>query len=226
MVKGVRFRDHRDAGSPKTTARAHNAQDADELVLLDIEASRQRRGPDLRAIRRAAEECFMPLTVGGGIRSVRDARDCMDAGADKLSVNTGAMDDPSLITRLAEKYGSQAVQLSVDVKGERLYDHRSGKTMPDPLGWIRRGVKLGAGEIRLTSVDREGTRQGMDLALYARVQVGVPVILEGGAGGLGQLDEALAAGVHGIGLGTMLIFSDNNMVKIKSYLAGKGHDMR
>lgn len=232
LVKGTRFRDYRDAGNPKTTARAHNAQGADELVLLDIEAARLGRGPDLPAIRMVAAECFMPLTVGGGIRSVEDARDCMDAGADKISVTSGALDDPDLITRLAKVYGAQAVQLGVDITDDggtpRLYDHRHEKNLPDPMDWIRRGVALGAGEVRLTAVHREGTRTGMDLDLLARVQalVNVPVILEGGAGDLEHLGAALKAGADGIAVGTMLVFSDNNLVKIKSFLAAEGHDMR
>lgn len=232
LVKGTRFRDYQDAGNPKTTARAHNAQGADELVLLDIEAARLGRGPDLPTIRTVAAECFMPLTVGGGIRSVEDARDCMDAGADKISVTSGALDDPDLITRLAKVYGAQAVQLGVDITDDggtpRLYDHRHEKNLPDPMDWIRRGVALGAGEVRLTAVHREGTRTGMDLDLLARVQalVNVPVILEGGAGDLGHLGAAMEAGADGVAVGTMLVFSDNNLVKIKSFLAAEGHDMR
>ena len=232
LVKGTCFRDYRDAGNPKTTARAHNAQGADELVLLDIEAARQGRGPDVRTIRTVAAECFMPLTVGGGIRTLADARDCMDAGADKLSVTSGALDDPDLITRLARVYGAQAVQLGIDIIDDggtpKLYDHRHEKSLPDPMDWIRRGVALGAGEIRLTAVHREGTRTGMDLDLLARVRalVNVPVILEGGAGDLDHLDAAMAAGADGVALGTMLVFSDNNLVKIKRFLAAEGHHMR
>ena len=232
LVKGTRFRDYRDAGSPNTTARVHNAQGADELVLLDIDAARLGRGPDVQTIRTVAAECFMPLTVGGGIRNLQDARDCMDAGADKLSVNTGPLDDPELITRLAKVYGAQAVQLGIDITDDggtpRLYDHRHEKNFPDPMDWISRGVALGAGEIRLTAVHREGTRTGMDLDLLARVRalVNVPVILEGGAGDLGHLGAALEAGADGIAVSTMLVFSDNNLFKIKSFLSAEGHDMR
>lgn len=234
LVKGTRYRDHRDAGNPNTTARAHNAQGADELILLDIDASREGRGPDLEAIRTVARECYMPLTFGGGIRSVEDARACMDAGADKLCLTTTALDDPDLITRLARVFGSQAVVLGVDVTGDAthpiLFDHRTRMTVPDmdPIEWMRRGVDLGAGEIRLMAVDREGTREGMDTALLKLVRgaVSVPVIAEGGAGDLDHLAAAMTAGADGIAVGTMLVFSDNNLVKIKRYLAAAGHDMR
>lgn len=234
LVKGVRFKDYRDAGMPDTTARAHNAQGADELILLDIDASREGRATDLETVRKVAAECYMPLTVGGGIRSLDDARACMHAGADKLCVNTTVLDDPDLITRLARVFGAQAVVLGVDITGDadapKLYDHRSGTAVPDvdPMAWLTRGVELGAGEIRLAAVYREGTRTGMDLKLLQRVQelVSVPVILEGGAGTLDQLGETMTAGADGVAVGTMLVFSDNNLVKIKRYLAAAGHDMR
>lgn len=234
LVKGVRFTGYKDAGQPDTTARAHNAQGADELILLDVDASRQRRATDLATIRKVAAECYMPLTVGGGIRSVDDARACMDAGADKLCVTTTALDDPDLIGRLARVFGTQAVVLGIDILGDdetaRLYDHRSGKAVASlhPWEWLRRGVGLGAGEIRLAAVDREGTRRGMDLSLLSRAQalVNVPVIVEGGAGTLDHLGEAMSAGADGVAVGTMLVFSDNNLVKIKRYLAAAGHDMR
>ncbi len=234
LVKGVNFKEYRDAGKPDTTARAHNAQGADELILLDIDASREGRATDIETVGKVAAECYMPLTVGGGIRSLDNARACMNAGADKLCVNTTALDDPDLITRLARVFGAQAVVLGADITGDanapRLYDHRSGKAVPDfdPMAWLVRGVELGAGEIRLAAVYREGTRKGMDLELLQRVRelVSVPVILEGGAGTLDQLGEAMTAGADGVAVGTMLVFSDNNLVKIKRYLAAAGHDMR
>ena len=234
LVKGVRFRDYRDAGQPDTTARAHNAQGADELILLDIDASREGRSTDLETVRKVAAECYMPLTVGGGIRSLDDARACMNAGADKLCVTTTALDEPALITRLARVFGAQAVVLGIDVasdaKTPKLYDHRSERVVPSPhpMDWMRHAVDLGAGEIRLAAVDREGTRSGMDLRLLEGVRnaVNVPVILEGGAGTLDHLGEAMAAGADGVAVGTMLVFSDNNLVKIKRYLAAAGHDMR
>jgi cyclase len=234
LVKGVRFADHRDAGHPVTTARAHNAQGADELILIDIDASRERRLPDFDLVARIAAECFMPLTVGGGLRSADDARRCLDAGADKVLVNSGASDTPGLIETLAHLLGSQAVVLAVDVVdrggGFHLFDYRGGTVLrsPDPLAWIRDGVARGAGEIRLMFVDREGTRRGFELDFSARVldAVRVPVILEGGAGALTHLHAALEAGMDALALGTMLVFSDNNLVKVRRYLASAGYAVR
>ncbi len=234
LVKGVRYTDARDAGSPATTARAHNAQGADEMLLLDVDASREGRGPDLETVRRVAAECFMPLTVGGGIRDVEDARRCMAAGADKLMLTTTALDEPDRLTRLSRVFGSQAIVLGVDVVREggaaRLWDHRSRKTPArQELGaWLREAIERGAGEIRLMAVDREGTRRGLDLDLAREVteKVSVPVILEGGAGSLEHLDAAYAAGVDAVAVGTMLVFSDNNLVKIQRFLASRGHAMR
>lgn len=233
LVKGVRFGAHRDAGRPDTTARTYNAQGADEAILLDIDATREGRGPDTETISRVAAECYMPLTVGGGIRTLDDARACMAAGADKLCVNTGAMDNPDLIETLARRYGSQAIVLGVDVAGStgepRVYDHRTARAgARRAVDWVREGAARGAGEIRLMAVDREGTRTGMDLILLSQVAdtVTVPVILEGGAGLLEHIDEAFAAGAAGVAAGTLLVFSDNNIVKIKGFLQSQGRAVR
>jgi imidazole glycerol-phosphate synthase subunit HisF len=233
LVKGVRYAEHRDAGNPATVTRAHNAQDADELIVLDIDAAREGRGPDMAAIARVADECAMPLTVGGGIRDVADARACMAVGADKLMVTSAALDRPALIGELARVFGSQAVVVGIDVLGGagewRLYDHRSGAPAPgDVAAWIVRVADEGAGEIRLMAVEREGTRTGFDLDLLALAQkvVRLPVVIEGGAGSLEHCDAALAAGADAIALGTMLVFSDYNLVKVARYLASRGHRMR
>lgn len=229
LVKGIRFRDFRDAGNPATTARAYNAQGADEILLLDIAASKRGCLPDLASIRLIAAECFMPLTVGGGISSLEIAQACMDAGADKLCVNTTALDDPALITRLARRYGRQAVVIGIDALDGLIYDHRTGcRTERLALEWIAQSVALGAGEVRLMSVDREGSRRGLDLGLLheARKLVSVPIILEGGAGNLEDLQQGLDAGADGVAAGTMLVFSDNNLVKVKRFLAGQNCRMR
>jgi cyclase len=234
LVKGVAFRDHRDAGAPASTARAHNAQGADELVVLDIDAGREGRGPDLEALAAVGNEIQIPMTAGGGIASVADARRAMQAGADKVCVTTTALDRPALLGELAERFGRQAVVLGIDVRGEgddaRLVDHRTGEAVRDGdwLAWMTEGVARGAGEIRLMAVDREGRRTGLDLALFARARaaVNVPIILEGGAGSLDHLSEAMAAGADSLALGTMLVFSDNNLVKLKRVLAQAGHPMR
>lgn len=234
LVKGVTFAGHKDAGNPDTTAKVHDAQGADEIILLDIDAAREGRGPDANAIRRVARECSMPLTVGGGIRSIDDGRACMDAGADKLCLTAAALDSLGVIGALAHVFGAQAVVAGIDVLtidgAPRLYDHRTGMAVADVdlLEWTAEAIRSGVGEIKLMAVDREGTRTGMatDLLNTFMERFDVPIILEGGAGSLEDLDAALVAGADALALGTMLVFSDNNIVKVKRYLAGKGHNVR
>lgn len=236
LVKGVRFADHRDAGRPDTTARAHDSQKADEIAALDIDASKLGREPDYAAFAAIADAAATPLTVGGGVRSEDIARRCMDAGADKLALTTAALDTPGLIDRLARRFGAQAVVIGLDIVKDdvghrRLFDHRRGAPSASPLdwrAWAAQAVDRGAGEIRLLSVDREGRRIGFDLELFteARAALRVPIVLEGGAGGLPDLDAAMRAGAEDLGLGTLLVFSDNNIRKIKSFLANSGHVIR
>ena len=235
LVKGEAFARHRDAGNPATTARAHNAQGADEIIAMDIDAARQERGPDLEVVTKIAAEAQIPLTIGGGITSTETARACLAAGADKVCLTTAALDAPELITEMAKLCGRQAVVLGIDVMTDpdgtrQIFDHRSGTTRPetDWRDWLPQGVALGAGEIRLMAVDREGQRTGFDLGLHAeaRALVNTPIILEGGAGTLEDLTEAMAAGVDSLALGTMLVFSDNNLVKLRRVLAGAGQPMR
>ncbi|MCC6642213.1 MAG: nitronate monooxygenase [Deltaproteobacteria bacterium] len=234
LVKGAAFADHRDAGSPSTTARVHDAQGADELILLDIDASREQRDPDFASFAAVARACFMPLTVGGGIRSVDTAHRCLAAGADKLCLTTSAHDAPRRIGELAHIFGAQAIVLGVDVvrtpAGRFLYDHRSHRPLEAPAWdeWLRRGVGEGAGEVRLLTVDREGRRTGLDTELLAEAseRVDVPIILEGGAGTLDQVATAFRAGAEAIALGTMLVFSDNNIHKVKSFLRNAGLELR
>ncbi len=225
LVKGIGFRDYRDAGKPNTTARVHNAQGADELFLLDISASIEKRAPDTEVISTVAQECFMPLTVGGGIKKLSHAAACLEAGADKICINSVAIDSPELITKLAKRYGSQAVVLAIDVYGDgektRVFDHRSNQvTNLIPGDWAARCVDLGVGEIRLMSVEREGKRCGMALKLLEefKSRFRCPIILEGGAGSLDDLVEAFQNGANGVGVGSMLVFSDYNLVKIKAHL--------
>lgn len=234
LVKGTAFHEHRDAGGPETTARAHNAQSADEIVILDIDASRENRPPDFEALRRVAAECFMPVTFGGGIRSRDDAARAMDAGADKLTLTTTALDNPRLIDDLAHLLGAQAVVLGIDVMRlagrPKIYDYRTDQIhkQRELMAWIDEAMNRGAGEIRLMSADREGRREGMDIELVSEVvsRAKVPVIAEGGAGILDHLAEALQAGASGVAVGTMLVFSDNNLVKIKRFLRSRGCEMR
>lgn len=234
LVKGKRYDDFRDAGNPKTTARAHNCQGADELMVLDVDASREKRAPDYETIRMIAEECFMPLTVGGGITNSDIAHACMDAGADKLCLTMTALDNPALISELAHCFGSQAVVVGVDIVNDGssagLFDHRSHQILatPDPWRWIQKAVELGAGELRLMAVNREGDLSGYDFELYkkARDLVDVPIILEGGAGSLDHLQAAFEAGVDGVATGAMLVFSDANLVKIKQHMITQGCSIR
>ncbi len=235
LVKGVRFADYRDAGNPATTARAHNHQSADELFVCDIEASRLGRGPDLEVIGKIADECFMPLTVGGGIHSLDVAGACMETGADKLCLTGTALDRPELIEELAACYGTQAVVVGIDVVarpqgGWQLYDYRTAQTIADrdPFAWAKEVAARGAGEIRLMAVDREGTRTGYDLGLYEKMRqtVALPIVLEGGAGSLNDIEAAFRAGVDGIAVGAMLVFADHNLVKIKQHLVTRECNVR
>ena len=216
VVKGTRFVNLRDAGDPAELARAHAESGADEIVLLDITATHQGRGTLLDTVRRTARELFIPLTVGGGVRSLEDAAAIFAAGADKIAINSAAVRGPELIGHIAERFGSQAVVLAVDAKAEgagwRVYV--SGGRTPtglDAVTWARQAEQLGAGEILLTSMDRDGTRAGFDCALTSAIEraVSIPVIASGGAGSVehfvevftaGRADAALAASIFHFGL--------------------------
>lgn len=235
LVKGVRYGDYKDAGAPGTTARAHNYQGADELVVVDINAAKEGRVPDADTVRTIAAECEMPLCVGGGIKSLDDARQVMAEGADKMMITTGAIDRPELLTELATHYGAQAVVLGLDTiytkSGQLMvFDHRTGSPVPDlePDKWAKKAVDMGAGEIRIMSVNREGTREGYDFQLYEKLResVNVPLLLEGGAGKLDHLVEAFTAGVDGVCVGAMLVFSDANLVKIKQHMVTRNINIR
>jgi cyclase len=211
VVKGVNFVGLRDAGDPAGLAARYNAEGADELVVLDIAASRDRRPTFLESIRRVAEQLAIPLTAGGGIRTLDDARAVVQAGADKVTVNTAAVGRPELISELSREFGAQAVVLAIDAKREgghwdvRVRGGRDSAQL-DALTWARRGVEAGAGEILLTSMDKDGTQSGFDVALTAAISgsVSVPVVASGGAKlpehfvqifGDGLADAALAASI-------------------------------
>ena len=202
VVKGVKFVELRDAGDPVEQARAYDAAGADELMFLDITASHEGRGAILDVIARTADVCFMPLGVGGGVRTVEDARKILRAGADKVSINTAAVENPGLISGAADAFGSQAVVLAIDAKRTASSDwdvfthggrRDTGMTVVD---WAVKGVELGAGEILLTSMDRDGAKSGYDLELLRAVSraVSVPVIASGGAGATDHLVDAVREG--------------------------------
>jgi len=240
-VKGVQFEGLRNAGDPAELARRYNTEGIDELVILDVTATIEGRRALADTIRRVSKELFIPLAVGGGIRSEADAEAAIEAGADKVALNSAALNDPSLISRLAARYGSQAIVVAIDAKleagsrkpvaGRYTVFSRSGSaaTGRDAVEWAREAADRGAGEILLTSIDRDGTRAGFDCALTAAVStaVDIPVIASGGAGTFehfrdvfttGRADAALAASVFH--------FSEHAVADLKTYLAASGISVR
>jgi cyclase len=237
VVKGVRFQNLEDQGDPAEIARRYGEQGADEIVFLDIGAAPERRDTDLDWVRRSAEQVFIPLTVGGGVREVEDARRLLLAGADKVGVNTAAVRDPQLLSRLAERFGRQCVVLSVDARrrgaspedGWEVVTHGGRReTGLDALEWIRRGVELGAGELLLTSIDSDGTQEGYDLPLLAAASkaVTVPVIASGGAGTMEHLEAALAAGSAAVLAASIFHHGTYTVGQVKEYLEQRGYPMR
>ena len=233
VVKGVHFTSLRDAGDPVEQATRYDADGADELVFLDISASHEARETTLEMVGRVAESIFIPFTVGGGIRAVDDAGAALRAGADKVSVNTAAVRDPTLVSRLADSFGTQCIVAAVDVKriGARTAVMVNGgreETPLDAMDWIRRLEALGAGEILLTSMDRDGTGAGYDLPLLsdASAAVSIPVIASGGAGRLEHLAEAFEAGAHGVLAATIFHFQGSTLPEARAYLAGRGYPVR
>jgi len=234
VVKGVQFLDIRDAGDPVELAAHYDREGADELVFLDITATHERRDLMARLARETADEVFIPFTIGGGIRSAADAQAVLDAGADKISVNSAALQRAELIDELARVFGSQCVVLAIDAKAsaaDRWEAYIAGGRTPtgrDVLTWAREGVERGAGEILLTSMDRDGTNQGYDLELTAAVSraVGVPVIASGGAGELEHLEQALRAGADAALCASIFHYGRHTVAEAKAYLAAGGLPVR
>ena len=235
VVKGVNFVHLVDAGDPVETAKLYNAFGADELVFLDITASYRGNTPMWEIISRASEQVFLPLTVGGGIRTTEDFRRMLSCGADKIAVNSAAIKDPTLITEAALKFGRQGVVLAVDAKRneEGRWDvYLNGgrvKTDLDAIEWIQKAEKLGAGEVLLTSMDRDGTKEGYDLELTraAAEAVNIPVIASGGAGKMSHFYDVLTEGKADAALAASLFhFGIINMRDLKSYLAERGIAVR
>jgi cyclase len=234
VVKGVQFVGLRDAGDPVEAALAYDAQGADELVFLDITASHEERAIVLDVVRRTAEGIYMPLTVGGGIRSLEDVRRLLRAGADKVSLNTAALQRPALVGEAARAFGSQCIVVAIDARREHggfaVYTHGGRRPAGrDAVAWAREVVDRGAGEILLTSMDRDGTGDGYDLELTRAVSgsVSVPVIASGGAGCLEHLSEVMTGGMADAALVASLFhFGRHTVAEAKAYLADHGVPVR
>jgi cyclase len=236
VVKGVNFQNLRDAGDPVELARRYDAEGADELTFLDITASSGERATMYDVVRRTAEQVFIPLTVGGGIRAVEDVDRLLRAGADKVSINTAAIARPEFLREAAHRFGSQCIVLSVDARrapgtesGYEVTTHggRQG-TGIDAIEWARRGEELGVGEILLNSMDADGTKNGFDLEMLRAVRevVHVPVIASGGAGALEHFVPAVAAGADAVLAASVFHFGDLKISHVKDSLRTKGYPVR
>ena len=238
VVKGVNFEGLRDAGDPATLARRYNIDGIDEVVILDVTATIEDRQARAHTIAAVAREIFLPLAVGGGIRTEEDAAAAIEAGADKVSINTAALDQPQLITTLARRYGSQAVIVAIDAKSIRRADTtiyevyaRSGQALTNrsAIEWARQASDMGAGEILLTSIDRDGTKAGFDCELTAAVSdaVNIPVIASGGAGGFEHFAEVFTSGHADAALAASIFhFNEKSVSQLKQFLKRSGVPVR
>lgn len=234
VVKGVNFLNIKDAGDPVVLAEFYNKEGADELTFLDITATHEKRDIMLDVVKRVAEKVFIPFTVGGGIKSVDDARSILKNGADKITINSAAVKNPKIISDLANVFGNQCVVLAVDAKkGVRGWDVfvNGGRknTGIDAVQWARDAVKNGAGEILLTSMDRDGTKEGFDLDLTAKISMGVkvPVIASGGAGTLQHFRDVFTKGkAHAVLAASLFHFGEMRIIDVKKYLRQNKIEMR
>jgi cyclase len=236
VVKGVNFEGLRDVGDPVELARRYDAEGADELTFLDITASKDRRETVLDVVRSTAEKVFIPLTVGGGVRTVDDVNILLRAGADKVAINTGAIDRPDVVSEIARRFGRQVLVLSVDARrasgtpsGFEVTTHGGSQSAGlDALEWAQRGAELGAGEILLNAMDADGTRSGFDVELIAAVRsvVSVPVIASGGAGAAEHFPPAVAAGADAVLAASVFHFETVSIAAVKRELRDAGHLVR
>ncbi|OFP35987.1 imidazole glycerol phosphate synthase subunit HisF [Corynebacterium sp. HMSC071B10] len=240
VVKGVKFADLKDAGDPVELAKRYGAEGADELTFLDVSASKEGRGTMVEVVRRTAEQVFIPLTVGGGVRSAEDVRELLRAGADKVSVNTAAIANPNLLRELSEEFGAQCIVLSVDARrvpeggvpqpsGFEVTTHGGTKSAGiDAIEWARTGQDLGVGEILLNSMDGDGTKEGFDLELLALVReaVSIPVIASGGAGKAEHFPPAVEAGADAVLAASIFHFGEVSIAEVKEALRAAGQEVR
>lgn len=240
VVKGVNFENLRDAGDPVELAQRYGQEGADELTFLDVSASKEGRGTMLDVVRRTADQVFIPLTVGGGVRSADDVRELLRAGADKVSVNTAAMDRPGLLRELSNEFGAQCIVLSVDARrvltggapqpsGFEVTTHGGTRSAGiDAIEWARQADALGVGEILLNSMDGDGTKRGFDLELIraVRAAVGIPVIASGGAGAAEDFPPAVEAGADAVLAASVFHFGDVSIGDVKRALADAGCEVR
>lgn len=235
LVKGVSFDSWRRVGSAMQAIKVYNMREVDELVFLDITATRDGRPPDFGSVDELADECFMPMTVGGGVQTIDDVRRLLQVGADKVSINTAAVELPELIKEIAEKFGSQCVVVSIDAKrlsnGKyEVYTHAGTKpTGLDPVDLARQVEKLGAGEILITSIDRDGTMTGYDIELTMRVSevVSIPVIASGGGGTYEHMLQALVEGkASAVAAASIFHFTEQTPLEAKRYLSDRGIRVR
>ena len=241
VVKGVNFQNLRDAGDPVELAARYDAEGADELTFLDVSASKAGRGTMLDVVRRTAEQVFIPLTVGGGVRSVEDVDQLLRAGADKVSVNTSAIARPELLRELSERFGAQCIVLSVDARratgpdadtmpsGFEVTTHGGSRSAGiDAIEWARTGEELGVGEILLNSMDGDGTKEGFDLELIRKVReaVHLPIIASGGAGAVEHFPPAMAAGADAALAATIFHFGEVAITDCKHAIADAGYEVR
>jgi cyclase len=235
LVKGVRFHDNfREAGNPVSTAKVYDAYGVDELLFVDIDATPERRCASGLIIERVSEEVFMPFTVGGGITDLEQIEALLRSGADKVSINTAAIEDPRFVTQAASRFGDQCIVVGVDYRrmpdgAAYVYSHCGREqTALDPLAWVQRMQDAHAGEILLCSIDRDGTMDGYDNEMIARAaqRLDIPLIASSGAGTLQHCREALDAGADAITISSMFLFSDHSPIKVRSYLATNGVPVR
>jgi len=235
LVKGIRFDSWRRVGSVMQSVKVYNLREVDELVFLDISATSEKRAPDFETVDEIADECFMPLAVGGGIRTVEQAQRLLKVGADKIIINTAAIEMPQLVRDLAEELGSQSVVVSIDVKrqanGRYEVFSNSGKraTEKDPIMWSKEAEELGAGEIMLTSIDRDGTMEGYDLVITRKVSdsVSIPVIASGGAGNYEHMASILIEGkASAVASASIFHFTQQTPLEAKYFLGDHGINVR